>query len=51
MHKKLAEQKKPVELIELLNGEHWLTSEPDQIKIFNALESFLSKHLGPQPKN
>ncbi|MFO1367760.1 MAG: S9 family peptidase [Marinagarivorans sp.] len=51
MHKKLAEQKKPVEFIELPNGEHWLTSEPDQIKIFNALEGFLSKYLGPQPKN
>jgi len=50
IYKKLVEQKKPVEFIELTNGEHWLTSEGDQIKIFNALERFLSKHLSSQPK-
>lgn len=48
MHKKLTTEKKPVELIELKDGEHWQTDEKHQIKVFNAMESFLSKHLPSQ---
>lgn len=45
MYKKLKKQGKDVEYIELEEGEHWRTYEPNEIAIFKALDIFLAKHL------
>ena len=49
MYKKLNKKGKHTELIHLPNGEHWRTIEENEIKIFEAMDTFLNKHLG-QPK-
>ena len=39
---------KPVEYIELDNGDHYLTDNDDRLKTFQAMDRFLSKHLPVQ---
>ncbi|NVJ58779.1 MAG: S9 family peptidase [Gammaproteobacteria bacterium] len=45
MFEKLTELNRPVTYLELKDGEHWRSNEKHEIATFNALESFLSKHL------
>ncbi len=46
MFKKLRELNRPVEYIELPNGEHWRTNEENEFTIFRAIEKFLLHHIG-----
>lgn len=48
MYKKLKKLDKPVEYIELAEGEHWRTNEANEIKVFAAMEQFLHKNLAPR---
>ena len=45
MYKKMKKLREDVEYIELKEGEHWRTYEPNEIAIFKALDIFLAKHL------
>ncbi|TQV66499.1 S9 family peptidase [Exilibacterium tricleocarpae] len=46
MYKRLKKLKKPVEYIELEDGEHWHTNEAHELIVFTALERFLATHIG-----
>ncbi|WP_153913036.1 alpha/beta hydrolase family protein [Shewanella sp. TC10] len=45
MFEELDDLKKPVEYIELENGDHYLSNNEHRIKTFVAIEAFLQKHL------
>ena len=46
MHERLKKLNKPATYIELPNGEHYRTNEPNEITKLKAIEAFLSQHLG-----
>ncbi len=46
MAKKMRKLKKEVEFIPLPGGEHWRTTEPNELIKFKAMERFFAKHLG-----
>ena len=46
MAKKMRKLKKDVEFIPLQGGEHWRTTEPNELIKFKAMERFFAKHLG-----
>lgn len=46
MNTKMSEQGKSVNYIELPGGEHWRTSETQELAIFKAMDVFLTQHLG-----
>jgi dipeptidyl aminopeptidase/acylaminoacyl peptidase len=48
MYNKLKRLNKPVEYVELPDGEHWLTNEDNRMTVFKALERFLSEHMGTE---
>lgn len=45
LYRRLARLGKPVELLELPDGEHWPTHAASQRRTFEALDAFLSRHL------
>lgn len=46
LYKKLKGEGKPVEYIEIEDGNHSLMNEPARLTLFRALESFVQTHLG-----
>lgn len=46
MYKRLKKLKKPVQYLELPEGEHWHTHEESEIIKLKAVETFLQEHIG-----
>lgn len=40
---------RPVELVELRDTDHWLTTAPSRIQLLQRLEAFLARHIGTPP--
>lgn len=51
LYRRLNRRKKPVEYIELPNGEHWRSIESNEIVQLKAMQAFLAQHIGRQPAN
>ncbi|BCD99832.1 alpha/beta hydrolase family protein [Marinagarivorans cellulosilyticus] len=45
MHKRLKKKGKSTEIVKLPKGEHWRTIEANEIKMFEAMDRFLSTYL------
>jgi dipeptidyl aminopeptidase/acylaminoacyl peptidase len=41
---------KDVRLVELPGDDHWLSAAPTRTRMLQELETFLSAHLGPAPR-
>jgi dipeptidyl aminopeptidase/acylaminoacyl peptidase len=50
MFKALQKYNKPVEYIELENGDHFMSIEGNRLKVLTSFERFLNEHI-PVPKS